>query len=151
MPTIWERLEGADAPLDPLTADLLTQARSAERAARRHLHDRAATVAVRRAYHAMLGAVQALLWEGRRRRFRIRASAHAAFWELFARPDVGLVDPDLHRWLLETYALCGRDGEDPAPRVTLEDAARSLERTQAFFVAVHMLLGLRSPASDDLR
>jgi hypothetical protein len=93
----------------------------------------------------MLGAVQALLWEEHRRRFRIRASAHAAFWEQLARPEVGLVDAELHRWLLEAYALCGRDGEDPAPRVSVEEAARTLERAQAFFVAVHRRLGLPAP------
>jgi hypothetical protein len=40
MPAIWERPEGAGAPLDRLTTDLLAQDWSAERAARRHLHDR---------------------------------------------------------------------------------------------------------------
>jgi hypothetical protein len=127
--TIWDR---AGAPLDPLTSELLFQAWDAAHAARLLLSDREPAAAARRAYQVMLGAAQALVWEEHRLRFRVRASYHAAFWDRFARPDVGLLDAGLHRWLLEAYALCGRDRELPAPRVTPEDAA-------------HGYLGLRPP------
>jgi hypothetical protein len=135
------------SPVHPITTELLFQAWASEHTARRSLSDRKPVVAARLAYRMMLKATHALVWERHRLRFRVRATVHAAFWERFARPGVGLVDAELHRWLLEAYAWCGRDGTVPAPRVTPEDAARTLERARAFLAAAHRLLGLRPPVA----
>ena len=105
--------------------------------------------AARRAYRSMLRATQALVWERHRRRFRVPAAAHAALREHFARPEAGLVDAALRGWLLEAYALCGRDGTVPLPPVTPEAAGRTLERAQAFLEAVHRHLRRRPPFSPD--
>ena len=132
-----------DAAVSASTADLLFSAWNGTLAARRRLADGAPAETARRAYRVMLRATQALLWVRHRRRFRVPAAVHAAFWEHFARPDAGRVDPELHRWLLEAYALCGRDGTVPAPRVPPEAAALALERAQGFLEAVHRHLGRR--------
>lgn len=140
--SIWDR---PGTPLDPVTAELLVQSWGAEHAARLLLRDGEPATAAQRAYLMMLRAAQALAWEEHRLRFRVATSYHAVFWDRFARPDVGLVAPELHRWLLEAYALCDRNGEYPAPPVTPQDAARALEHARTLLAAAHRHLGLRAP------
>jgi hypothetical protein len=152
MPTAWERPAGP--PPDPTTDHLLGRAWGAAALGRHLLRDGSPSAAAHRAYRAMLGAAEALVWAAHRRRFRGPAAARAAFWERFARPEAGPVDADLqrwlldldadlYRWLLEAYALCGRDGTAPAPRVTREAAAAALAHAEAFLAAAHRHLGLR--------
>jgi uncharacterized protein (UPF0332 family) len=56
--------------------------------------------AASRAYYAMFYAAEALLRESGLS-FRKHAGVHAAFGERFAKP--GLIDPKLHRWLLDAF------------------------------------------------
>ena len=56
--------------------------------------------AASRAYYAMFYAAEALLRESGLS-FRKHAGVHAAFGERFAKS--GLIDPKLHRWLLDAF------------------------------------------------
>jgi hypothetical protein len=141
MPKAWERPGGP--PPELLLEMLLSRPWGAAAQGRLFLRDGRPSAAAHEAYRAMRGAAEALVWAAQRRRFRVPAAVHAAFWEGFARPEAGRVDPALHRWLLEAYALCGRAGTAPAPRVSREAADAALARAEAFLAAARRHLGLR--------
>ena len=94
----------------------------------------------------MLLAAQAQVGaRGGARAPRVAAVTHAAFWERCVRPEAGVAAPALHRWLLEAYALCGRDGRDPLPPVTPGAAVQAAARARAFVVAAARAVGLAPP------
>ena len=103
--------------------------------------------AARRAYGVMRDAAQALVWEEHGLRFRVRASHHAAFYDHFVR--TGKVEPELHKWLLEAYALCGRDGQLPAAVPDAAAVEETIERARAFVRQIHRCLGLRPPFASE--
>jgi uncharacterized protein len=86
--------------MTPEAQQLLSKAERSIRAARTLLESGSAEFAAGPAYYAMFYAVEALLHE-RGLRFRKHGAVHAAFGEHFAK--TALVDPRLHRWLLDAF------------------------------------------------
>jgi uncharacterized protein (UPF0332 family) len=84
----------------PESKKLLVKAERALRAAELLLHDGAPDFAAGRAYYAMFYAAESALAE-RELQFRKHSGVHAAFGEYLAKP--GLLDPKLHRWLLNAF------------------------------------------------
>jgi len=84
----------------PESKKLLVKADRALRAAELLLRDGAPDFAAGRAYYAMFYAAEAALTE-KNLQFRKHSGVHAAFGEHLAKP--GLLDPKLHRWLLDAF------------------------------------------------
>ncbi len=100
--------------MNPLQARLLDRAHEATTAARRAIAAGDATTAANRAYYAMFYAAWALVSDepdvGRRHR-----AVHARFGERYARP--AIVDPALHRWLLDAFEVRQLADYDPMTEV----------------------------------
>ena len=85
----------------------------------------------------MFYAAEALLVE-RGLRFRKHGAVHAAFGTHFAKP--GLVDPRLHRWLLDAFdrRLAGDYGVDIT--LTLDEVVTMVDQAQTFVHTARALL-----------
>jgi len=110
------------------TRKLILKAKRALRAAEA-LHDRGdADFAVGRAYYAMFYLAQALLNE-RDLHFRKHSGVHAAFGEHFAKS--GILDPKLHRWLLDAFDKRILGDYEVGEVVTEEDSRVVIEQARA--------------------
>jgi uncharacterized protein (UPF0332 family) len=90
----------------------------------------------------MFYCVEALLSE-RELHFRRHSAVHAAFGQQFAR--TGVLNADLHRWLLETFAQ--RNGADYGVNDVLsdEDAQTAIQRASEFLRQSRSYLEPESP------
>jgi uncharacterized protein (UPF0332 family) len=111
----------------------LERADRALRAARRDLDDGDAESAADHAYYAMFYAASACL-ERDGLRFRKHSATHAAFGARFAR--TSLLDPTLHRWLLQAFLLRTTATYDIDQVIAREDAETALSRAVLFREAV---------------
>ena len=117
--------------------ELVATARESMAAARLLLANGHAGFAASRAYYAMFYLTEALL-EGKGLSFSKHSAVLAAFGREFAKP--GLVQPELHRHLLEALALRHAGDYGTGEAVTEDDARRQLERAEGFLAAAMSLL-----------
>ena len=122
--------------MKPESKKLLVKARRALRAAGLLLRDGAPDFAAGRAYYAMFYAAEAALAE-RGLQFRKHSGVHAAFGEHLAKP--GLLDPKLHRWLLDAFdkRILGdysyeMDVDDTAAREIIDQAREFVSTVETF-------------------
>ncbi len=106
-------------------------------AAKHLLQDGYTEFAASRAYYAMFYAAEGILSE-QGRRFRKHAGVHAAFGEHFAK--TGLMDPKLHRWLLDAFdkRVKGDYGVDEV--LVRGDAELLIGQAEEFLAAAHSFL-----------
>jgi uncharacterized protein (UPF0332 family) len=120
------------------TAKFLRKASRAVHAAETLLREGDSDFAAGRAYYAMFYAAEALLHE-RGLRFRKHAGVHAVFGEQFAK--TGLLDPKLHRWLLDAFDKRVHGDYDAEWFVDSDDVEQMIERAREFLREAHRFLG----------
>jgi uncharacterized protein (UPF0332 family) len=122
----------------PESEKLLVKASRALRAAGLLLRDGAPDFAAGRAYYAMFYAAEAALTQ-RDLQFRKHSGVHAAFGEHLAKP--GLLDPRLHRWLLNAFDK--RILGDYSYEMDVDEGAarEMIEQAREFVAAVETFLG----------
>ena len=125
--------------MKPESKKLLVKAGRALRAAGLLLRDGAPDFAAGRAYYAMFYAAEAALAE-KDLQFRKHSGVHAAFGEHLAKP--GLLDPKLHRWLLDAFdkRILGdysyeMDVDEAAAREIIEQAREFVAAVETFLAS----------------